>query len=102
MNSYRKGRKYEYKVIKELKERGALKAWRGAGSHGFDVTAIFPDVVLFVSVKYGKISKVETDELRKLATAIQNQDNVVVEVWIYDKERTGPTKSIFTKKYVNI
>lgn len=52
MTNYERGRAAEYKVVKRLREQGALIAQRSAGSHSpVDIWAVFPDHMLLVQVK---------------------------------------------------
>jgi len=69
--NYNRGRQFEYRVKKDLENKGYLVV-RSAGSKSpFDLIGISSpsnaDVVLLVQCKYGaKISKKERDKLREL------------------------------------
>lgn len=59
MNRYLKGRRYEYKIKKELEKEGWLVI-RSAGSHGpVDLVAIHPilKVIKFIQCKTYKITE---------------------------------------------
>jgi Holliday junction resolvase len=65
--NYVKGRKKEYKIMKEYKENGWV-CLRSAGSHGFaDVIAIHPTqkIVHFIQAKPNGYSLKEIDKLEK-------------------------------------
>lgn len=49
--NYEAGRRFEYKLIKQLEEEGARFVTRGAGSHGGDIVAIFFDDVMYIEAK---------------------------------------------------
>lgn len=63
MHPYKKGRRFEYKVKKELEEQGYYVI-RSAGSRGvFDLIAIKWDEVLGIQCKLGKVSEKEIKEM---------------------------------------
>ncbi len=64
MSHYSKGRQYEYRTIKSLKDQG-FNCIRSAGSHGpFDIVAWNEDVIYFIQVKVGvKPTRKEIDEI---------------------------------------
>lgn len=71
--NYQRGRRYEYKVMRDLEECG-YHAYRTAGSHGaFDVIAWHTrhTKVLFIQVKSGeRASKQDRDGLTELAATM--------------------------------
>lgn len=50
MSSYRKGRRFEYDVMKTLRALGWLTI-RSAGSHGIDIVAIKDGMVILIECK---------------------------------------------------
>ena len=65
-SNYIKGRKKEYKVCKEYKDKGYEIAQRTAGSRSpFDVIAISKEIqkIILIQVKPNHISKREVDKI---------------------------------------
>ena len=60
--NYIRGRKKEYQICKELKDKGFVIAQRSAGSHSpIDIFAINPDTrtILFIQAKSGAYEEKE-------------------------------------------
>jgi len=96
MNSYFKGRYYEYRV-KEILEKSGYIVFRSAGSHGFfDLIALHPitKTILFIQVK----KKFRKDENIKKALEILKDfgdfAKVYFQVW-YKDFRGFKVKNLF-------
>lgn len=64
MTNYARGRRIEYRVMRDLEDSG-YTVYRTAGSHGhFDLIAYKPgDVVRFYQIKYSRKPSATKDEL---------------------------------------
>lgn len=83
--NYCAGRRFEWETCHALRKMGA-QAVRSAGSHGsWDITAVFPGVVLLVQVKRMKRGKTIPHEEYAGLIKLEAPPGVRKEVWVYRK-----------------
>jgi Holliday junction resolvase len=88
--NYRRGRAYEYRVIRMLEQTG-YSAGRSAGSHGlFDVWAVNAQHIRVIQVKCGSasMSPAEREQFRELPAPA----NVSKEIWAFSGKRGQPPR----------
>lgn len=75
--NYNRGRYYEYKKMKELREQGWEYIIRAAGSHGiFDIIAINQGMrkILLLQLKSGRTARRELSKLQYLSSFSDKYD----------------------------
>lgn len=85
--SYERGYRYEREIVKRFTTAGALFISRGAGSHGSDIIAVFPDEVAVIEAKTTTEypPPLYTEELTSIANRVKQlwyNNAVVVGFWI--------------------
>lgn len=87
--NYEKGRRYEYKIKKELEKQG-YTVLRTSGSHGFaDLVAVKPKEIRFIQCKAQKAAKKEITKLLAYAGLTASLASVSVEMIEKDKKDKG-------------
>lgn len=86
--NYRRGRAYEYRVIRMLENTG-FTAFRSAGSHGCaDVIAVNRQQIRFVQVKCGE--RLASPLERETFKALPLPANATREIWHFKQARKPP------------
>lgn len=96
--NYAKGRRFEYKLIKEIRNKGGI-AIRSAGSHGLvDVVGIFPKqniIVLYQCKTDAVFNGKEKQEVEEMYKAFKESKIPVCFNLVYMKDRKMKEKIVW-------